>query len=161
LTEDQRAQRVLALNIFFLAVIIIVVLIVAVRAQENPSVQGVSGALTILSTFAQVSATIAGFLIVGLIFLIQSRATKGEPLVLMSMYDIIFFGAATVVFSLTTINATDGLRYVASQTLVDFRTTDFLRWTLALMWAGYVLATAGFSVLVVNYKDRMKKIRLR
>jgi hypothetical protein len=162
LIKKPRAWRVIIVNILVLAVILVVVAVVAGMALKTPPIQNVSGALTMLSTFAQVSSTIAGFLIVGLIFLIQSRrSTKGEPLVLLRLYDIIFFGLAILAFSYATINATDGMRYVASKSQVDALTTDYLRWTAVSLWAGYMLALVGFCGLIMNYKDRIKEIRLR
>ena len=166
LTKDPHARRVAIINIAILGFILVAVLVVAASALKNPPVQSVSGASTMLSSCAQVGATFAGFLMVGLIFLIQLKSNKqwitsSGPLKLIRSLDVIFFGLATVVFSLMALIATDSLGYVASQTQIDDKTIDFVSQTAVLLRVGMVLATVGFSSLIVNYWDRMKETRLR
>jgi hypothetical protein len=166
LKEDPHAQRVAIVYACIFGFVLVAVIVTGISALKISEVKSVSGASTMLSTYAQVGATFAGFLIVGLIFLIQSRAnkewaTKTGPLGLIRMFDIIFFVLATVVFSLMAISATDSLGYVSGLTQVDKETVNMVRGTAVLLRIGYALASIGFGALIANHMDRIKEIRLR
>jgi hypothetical protein len=145
----------------FFGAIIFMLVYETVLALRNPSVQSVSAALTVLSSSAQVGATFAGFLIVGVLFLIQSRFTEDKTFSFMGVADIIFFGLAIVVFSWMALYATDSLAYVSGRTQVDSAIVAMVSTANVILRVGITFVIVGFALLMSRYKGRLKEIRFR
>jgi len=116
-----------------------------------------SSAITILNTYAIVSATLTGFLIVAFIFVYQKRISKENPFEFNVVnFDLILFGSSIILFAIAAFDASEKTIKVLVNADNNFPIdTGLIFGPVIIAKFGYILLAIAFGWMVgVNQAER-------
>lgn len=129
---------------------------------DDMGIRSIDDAVTFLSVSSQVNATFAGFLLVGLIFLVRERAFSfKKKWWYVEFLDISLLGSAMILLVITAFEGLISIPETTRELEVTPEILDNLAATVLFIKLSYILVLMGLMAAVISFKARSDSERER